>query len=138
MVKILIRLGFIFSLLTILPVAKAQDTGRLVIHQQEGITNLLEKHKTINEKKQQIHGWRVQIFSVSGVGSKEKAEEVLEKFNKAYPDLNAYIVYNAPYFRVRVGNCRNQINALYLLQMITINYPYGFPVRDIIMYPSFY
>jgi hypothetical protein len=116
----------------------AQRGGSLKVHQSEEIAELVEKHKKINAEKKQMNGYRVQIYSVSGVKSREKAQEVLDKFTEQYPDGIAYIVYSAPYYRVRLGDFRTQIEALYYLQSIVDVYPYAFPVKDYINYPTFH
>ncbi len=132
-----LRIVSVLALLACISLTAHTQNGKLTIHQSPEVKRVVEKHVKINTEKPLMRGWRIQVYSVSGVGSKEKANEVLEKFSEAYPDAAAYVVYNAPYFRVRIGNFRTQIEALYFLQCIIADYPHGFPVIDYIDYPGF-
>ena len=60
------------------------------------------------EKK--INGFRIQIFATQ---DREQAyllkEEALQIFGKS--DINVYIEFDAPYYKIRVGDCSNREDA---------------------------
>ena len=51
-------------------------------------------------------GWRVQIFLGSGRDAEKKAEDTKRSFLEKYPDYGAYVTYQAPFFKVKVGDFR--------------------------------
>ncbi|RUA23908.1 MAG: hypothetical protein DSY76_08740 [Bacteroidetes bacterium] len=109
----------------------AQDTSSYVnIHQDPAIGSLLTKHIQINENYPWVDGYRVQLYSVSGANSRDKANRFKAEFLIKNPQAVVYIVYQAPYYKVRVGDFRTKINALSYLQEIKKKYPSGFVVQD--------
>lgn len=109
----------------------AQDSVSYVkIHQDKKIDKLLFKHIQINESYPWTDGYRVQLFSVSGANSRDKANRFKAEFLIKNPKAIVYVVYQAPYYKVRVGDFRTEINALSYLQEIKKKYPAGFVVKD--------
>lgn len=78
---------------------------------------------TRNREVQGVPGYRIRIFSESGIGSKEEAQRVRARFISLYPDVDAYYDYDEPYFKVYVGDCRTRSEALKLYDRIKPNFP---------------
>lgn len=97
---------------------------------------LLQRHIDLNKRRNGIDGYRLEIFFNSDHNAREKALEVKTEFLKRYPDLDAYIQFQAPNFRVRIGNFRTKSEALKVKERIKQNYPNAFRVDDIIQYPE--
>jgi len=109
----------------------AQDTSAYInIHQDITISKIAAKHIQINENYPWIDGYRVQLYSISGVSSRDKANRFKAEFLIKNPNAIVYIVYQAPYYKVRIGDFRTKINALSYLQNIKKNYPSAFVVND--------
>jgi hypothetical protein len=89
---------------------------------------LLEKNKTVTG----VHGYRIRIFSGSGLGAKEEQQRVRARFLSLYPDVDAYHVYDEPYFKVYVGDCRTESEAIKLYDRIKGDFPDLFLVPDYI------
>ncbi|HPL06709.1 MAG TPA: SPOR domain-containing protein [Bacteroidales bacterium] len=52
-----------------------------------------------------LNGWRIQIFSGNNQATAKEEAFSKEALVKAkLPDLNTYVIYNAPFWRVRVGD----------------------------------
>lgn len=118
------------------PISDSSDTlGQVVYHQSEAIASILKKNIAVNEVKKSFRGYRIQIFSVSGVNSKDKANKEKAELLMDNPDIQVYIVYNEPYFKVRIGDFINKIDALSFMQTILKDYPFAFVVADDINYP---
>ena len=113
-------------------IIQAQSEGGqgIVIHQEPAIAKLVEKHKIISENFPKTDGYRVQIYSVSGVNSRERANQMKEEFLKKFPDDDVYIVYHSPSYKVRLGDFRTKLDALRYLQTIKAEYPFAFVVVD--------
>jgi hypothetical protein len=108
----------------------AQNGGSVTIHESAAIKNLVAKHIQVNQYHPWINGYRVQLYSVSGVNSRDKANTFMAQFLLKNPNARIYIVYHAPYYKVRVGDFRSKIDALSYLQTIKKDYPSGFVVVD--------
>lgn len=111
------------------------QSGTLVIHQSQEIDAQMQKHIEVNKIHNWVNGYRVQVYSVGGANSKEKANTERTKFLTSFANSPVYITYQAPYFKVRVGNFRTQLDALAYLQQIKLTYPFAFVVIDQIEVP---
>lgn len=78
---------------------------------------------TSNKKNSGIPGWRIRIYSESGLGAKEEQQRIKARFLTLYPDIDAYYTYDEPFFKVYVGDCRTMSEALKLLDRIKRDFP---------------
>lgn len=113
-----------------------EDKGSIRVHKSALIDSLLKDHKAINEKFPEIEGYRVMIFFDAGNNSKDSAYSVISTFEEDYPEIPAYLSFNPPYYRVRVGNFRTELEAERFLNRIKYDYPNGWVVRTDIELPS--
>ena len=99
------------------------------------IDSLVAKHVRINSEGKGFPGFRVQIFSDSGNGARERANEKRSQFVLKYPEVPAYLDFNNPNFIVRVGDFRTKLEARKFLNSINIEFPYAFVRKDMIQPP---
>lgn len=78
----------------------------------------------------EVKGFRIVIFSNNGQYASDNADKVLNEFKSLYPHINAYLVYESPYFKVSVGDCLSMEEAQILMAKILPNYPKAFPRRE--------
>jgi hypothetical protein len=104
--------------------------GKVEIIQDERISQLADQYKKMSLNNPEIDGYRVQIFFDSGSNSKNAASNVKLEFETVYPEIKSYLSYKEPYYRVRAGNFRTQIEAVGFQQKIAVEYPNSFPVKD--------
>lgn len=81
-----------------------------------------------------ILGYRVVLFYDNAQFAQDRANQTMERFKKEYPEINAYLVYEKPYFKVSVGDCLTAEEALILRNKIIKSYPGAFTRRDNIAY----
>jgi len=118
-----------------------QADGHVVIIQEPGIDNILQKHMEMNEAMMMnndnyaIDGYRIQIFEESGNKSSTRAREVMAEFSTKYPDIPVYLTWQAPNFKVRVGDFDTRMKAEGFLNRIERSYPIAWVIRDKIKYP---
>ena len=93
------------------------------------VTQMVEKHVELNNMVKTIPGFRVQIASFSGTNSKVNAFNLRDRFMLDYPTVQAYIVYDEPNFKVKVGDFRTRLEAYAFLQQIKETYK-GYITRD--------
>lgn len=129
----LILCAGIFNLLPFsnLNSAKAQTT---TIVGDVAVTQMVEKHVELNSRVKTIPGYRVQIASFSGVSAKTSAFNLRDQFMLDYPQVQAYIIFDEPNFKVKVGDFRTRLEAYAFLQEIKDVYK-GYIIRDNI-YPE--
>ena len=127
------KLFFLFILFPFLLVAQTDTTlsenGDITSINEKGIDALVHKYENILKAKNGVEGWRVQLMF------KAKQEEIKQlkiDFIKLYPEIPAYLEYDAPYYRVRVGNCRTKLEAIKIKHQISKNFPGAYPVPEII------
>lgn len=113
----------------------AQDSGRVVVNASYKIDRLLDKHKEINKLYPEINGFRVQVYFDSGHNSKKKAFEVYKEFVAKYPEVEAYVSFQEPNYKVRVGDFRTRLEAEGFMQEILADYPSAFVIQDKIQFP---
>jgi len=77
-----------------------------------------------------VSGYRIRIFSESGLGAKEKQQRVRARFLSLFPDVDAYYRYDEPYFKVYVGDCRTRSEALRLYDRIREEFPNPILIPD--------
>ncbi|HSG67232.1 MAG TPA: SPOR domain-containing protein [Bacteroidales bacterium] len=121
--------------------AQTAESGRVVIVQDASIDSLLKKHIEMNEALLQdednygINGFRIQIFEESGNRSSTHAREVMAEFSGKYPDIPVYLTWQAPNFKVRIGDFGTRMEAEGFLQKIKKDYPIAWVIRDKIKFP---
>lgn len=89
----------------------------------------------INENKQNIEGFRLQLFSSSGPNSFNQANKVQTEFLTIYNEVPAYVVHKKPAFKVRVGDFRTRLEAERFFIELKENFPDAFVVKDEINLP---
>lgn len=110
-----------------------QNTGGSVrIIQEPAIEQLILKHIRINETREGIPGYRIQIFFDSGTNSKIRATAVSEDFGRRFPEVNVYLTFIAPNYKVRIGDYRTRLDAWRFLQELQPDYPGAYVVADLI------
>lgn len=88
------------------------------------------KHLIYNKKNSAIMGWRIRIFSGSGHDAFEKANQTRARFISKYENIDAYITYVAPDYKVYIGDCRTRSEVLKLFEEINKDFPYAFLVQQ--------
>ncbi len=99
------------------------------------IDTLLQMHVLQNEKFPVISGFRIQIYKESGNTALDKALAIRDAFEKRY-NIPAYITFNEPYYRVRVGDFRTRLEAIRFLEKIKRRYPLAWEIKDDIQIPK--
>jgi hypothetical protein len=99
------------------------------VYFQSNIKKLLEKNKEYN-LSQKIQGFKILIFSQTGNGSKNNAIGAKSDFVEVFPSVPTYLVYEEPYFKVKVGNFKTRKDAIEFLRIVQATYPNAFVVQD--------
>lgn len=116
---------------------KPMKKGKVSSFYNQEIDSLVVFQKNINKANcpKLVKGYRVQIYSCSGAGCQEKAEKTYNQFLIAYPEIPAERIWEAPSYKVRVGDCRNRFAAEAIKAKIKTDFPFIFVVPDYISSP---
>ena len=93
---------------------------------------VVSKLKEINEKKQTMPGYRIQVYFGT---QRSRANEIRALFNTHYPEIPATVSYSQPNFKVRAGDFRTRLEAQKHLRDVVLNFPGAFVVPDEIRLP---
>lgn len=85
-------------------------------------------------KIRNMEGYRIQIMAISGSNARTRMESAKAAIKTEYPALPVYATYQEPYFRIRVGDFTNRIDAYRMLLRILPQYPSAYIIADQIEY----
>lgn len=112
------------------------EYGKITIEEDPKITELVNAHIEINKANEgKINGWRVQIYNSSGTNSRTEAQNTRKAFLAKYPDVGAYLIYQPPFFKIRVGDFRSKDEAYFFYKQILPEFPVSYLISDQINYP---
>jgi hypothetical protein len=124
----------IFSLVTIKFNAFSQVKGSVVIKGENiYLDSLIDKNIEINKQKKTIDGFRIQLFSGN---ERNNANNIKTKFLRLYPEQKAYITYQQPYFKIRVGDFRTKLEAKIFYNKIKVEFEECIIISDKINLPK--
>lgn len=107
----------------------SEQEGRVVVIEGDGVRDAVRAVETQRRSKE-VSGFRIVIFSDNSQYAGDNADAVLQEFKTMYPHINAYLVYESPYFKVSVGDCLSMEEAQILMAKLLGNYPKAFPRRE--------
>ncbi len=125
------RFLFIFILLS--NFAWSQDSAKLNMFIDNKVDLLLQKKLELDQQKPSIQGFRVQLYYG---GNRTEALELKSKFAQLHPEVESYLIYQQPYFRLRVGDFRSRLEAYKLMKKVEKEFPSVFIVNDEINFPK--
>ena len=110
---------------------RIQSDGNIVINQPDALTERLKMHKSDlddddNESSaaKTTVGYRIQVFSdANSATAKNEAQDKERNILSRFPSLNTYITYNAPSWRLRVGDFRNREEAEEMMKELKNAFP---------------
>ena len=129
---------FLFTLLFSLVIGKVfsqTDTPSVVVYKDSRIDLLIKKQIDINEEttrenRRTASGYRILVINSN---DRKKVFAAKAKIYQLYPDLKPYLLYQAPFYKLKVGNFRTKEEAEEFLVELSRDFPTGlYIVRDII------
>lgn len=110
----------------------AQDTTIVynkyaTVKEETNIAALTNKYDDYNKNKEFIDGYRIQIMYTD---IRSEAYKSKGQMYKDFPDLNSYVEYEEPNFKLRIGDFKTRLEATYFMQQVTPLYSGAFIVKD--------
>ena len=115
--------------------AIAQDSNSVAVHKDPRVDLLVKKQIEINEittrnARRNAPGYRILVINTN---NRTKAVQAKTKIYQEFPELKAYLMYQPPFFKLKVGNFKEREEAETYLPDIQRLFPTGvYVVRDII------
>lgn len=122
--KNLLSLILVFNVLTATLFAQ---TGSIEIIQDSRVDTLISRYKQVQQKKSSIEGFRIQVSAGS---NRTTVYQAKSQFYQTFPGIKQYVVYQAPNFKLRVGNYRTRMEAYKDLQKILPRFAGSFIIND--------
>ncbi|TAL41212.1 MAG: SPOR domain-containing protein [Chitinophagaceae bacterium] len=97
----------------VVKVKPVQDSVSVVVHKDPRIDLLVKKQIQINEEttresRKNTKGFRLLVINTN---KRDEALAAKTKVYTYYPELKAYLIYQSPYFKVKVGNFKERKDA---------------------------
>ncbi|HLZ86519.1 MAG TPA: SPOR domain-containing protein [Puia sp.] len=111
------------------------QTDSVVVTRDPRVAALVQKQIEINEltsreARRNVPGFRIQVMNSP---DRNKVYAAKVKVYEQFPDLKPYLFYQAPNYKLKVGNFKTQEEADQALQQLSRLFPSGlFVIRDII------
>lgn len=113
----------------------AQDSNTVVVHKDPRIDMLVSKQIEINEvttrnARRFVPGFRILVINTN---NRSQAVAAKTKVYQKFPELQAYLMYQPPFFKLKVGNFKEREEADDYVSSIQKLFPSGvYVVRDTI------
>ena len=95
----------------------AQQTGTVRIIADTQMVHDI-KPAVVTEDEPQMNGYRIQVYG----GTEREAAQKLKNEIGMNCGLRTYMIYESPYFKVRVGDFRSRMEAQQMLHALKKNY----------------
>lgn len=125
---------FIISCFVINSKAISQTTGSIKIKGDNiYLDSLIDKNIAKNNINKTISGYRIQLFSGN---ERINANNIKTKFLRLFPEQTAYLSYQQPYFKIRVGDFRSRLEAKLFYNKIKNEFGESIIIQDKINLPK--
>lgn len=114
---------------------KSVDTNTVVIHKDPRLDLLIKKQIQINEETSRDarrigKGFRLLVINTN---KRDEAIEAKAKVYTYFPEQKAYLIYQSPYYKLKVGNFKERKDAEEFQKKLQKHFPKGvFIMNDII------
>lgn len=92
---------YLFLSLICFPLLASAQVGNIEIIQDPKLNQIIEKRIAVNKSQTTMKGYRIQVYQGE---QRTEAYNRQAKINSQYKQLPTYVTYQAPDFRVRVGD----------------------------------
>ena len=106
---------------------KTVDTPSVVVHKDPRIELLVKKQIQINEEtsreaRRTGRGYRLLVINTN---QRDEAVDAKTKVYTFFPELKSYLIYQSPYFKLKVGNFKERKEAEEYRERLQKYFPKG-------------
>lgn len=132
-IQMMYKIFFVGALILLSSALQAQPAysytdslGTVVVQKDFRMDVLANKQAEINKRAARLsssgkyRGYRIQVYNSN---NRDEANTVKAELLRRFPDQKSYLLYQAPNFRVRIGNFLSQKEATDLRKLLASLYP---------------
>ena len=82
------------------------------------------------KRNEVVSGFRIVVFMSNSQSARQDATTARENCQLLFPAERSYLIYENPYFKVTLGNCTSQEEAIILLGRVRSSFPKAFIMRE--------
>jgi hypothetical protein len=118
---------FVTSLILLATFAFAQDSSSVVVHKDPRLDVLLKKQGEVNAAIKKANARTAKGYRLLVINTNKRDEAIAAKTKvyTAFPELKTYLVYQSPYFRLKVGNFKTREEAVQYQKSLGFYFPKG-------------
>ena len=117
------------------PSGRSANDGKVYLTQDTRLVKVIKRRIELNNDK--FVGWRVQIYFGTGQTARARANKIKKNFLYRFgTHYDAYLDYDPPYFKVKVGDFRTKAEALSFEKKISPYFKSTWIVQDKVNYPE--
>ncbi len=102
-------------------------TGEVNYYASPEIESLVGKNRYVHQQKNQEIGYRIQLIQST---DRNKVLTTRAQFSSQFPRTKSYLDYQQPYFKLRVGNFANRLEAYKFYREIREDFNRAFIVQS--------
>lgn len=129
------RILLLASFILAATLVKAQDSASVAVHKDPRIDMLIKKQIAINEEttrdtRRTMQGYRILVINSN---DRNKVFAAKAKIYQSYPELKPYLMYQPPFYKLKVGNFKTREEAEEYRKDLAREFSAGlYIVRDVI------
>lgn len=109
--------------------------GSVLIREDEGVDLAVSQAEARSQTS--VMGYRVVIYMGNSGNARNEAIAARDQYMSIFPGSRCVLSYENPYFKVTVGSCISQEEAVLLMQRVQGNFPKSFVTRESIPLSDF-
>ena len=106
------------------------NNAQVFINEDAKLQSIINKHKSQNQNKQEIRGWRIRVYMGSGRTARDEANAIKLRIRNRYSEVEPHLVHHSPYFKILVGDFRTRIEAESFQKKLKREYPNCYVVES--------
>ena len=125
--KVFMKPIFLIAAILFSASAFSQDTSSVTVHKDPRIELLVKKQIQINEETSREgrrigKGYRLLVINTN---KRDEAVDAKTKVYTFFPELKSYLIYQSPYFKLKVGNFKDRKEAEEYKERLMKYFPRG-------------
>ena len=108
--------------------------GKVTVSQSSAVRAALNNYIRSNTGKK-IQGYRIRVFYENSPQARTRSESIAAYLRNQYPENGVYRSFEAPNYKVTVGDFRSKEEALRIYMALKSIYPTAFIIKETINYP---
>lgn len=118
----------------------ANSTDTIIVYKDARIDTLVAKQAAMNKRQLLknsgglVKGYRIQVLTTN---SRDEAYKIKSDLLSKFPDQKSYLLFQSPYFKVRIGNFLRREDAEALRTQLNNTFPFSvYVVEDMVDYSA--